>query len=62
MGRGRSAAQAFQILEIASMRLRAGGDKRLGVRIGAGETRHPMARLSIAQTASNRDQSWTKPQ
>ena len=42
---GRSAAQAFKVLEIASMRLGAGGDERLGARVRASKTEHLMARV-----------------
>ena len=43
---GRSAAQAFQVLKIAPMDLDAGGDERLGARIGASKTEHLMARAN----------------
>ena len=38
---GCSAAQAFQVFEIASMHLGAGGDERLGARIGARQSQAP---------------------
>ena len=42
---GGSAAQAFQVFEIAAMHLGTGGDKRLGAGIRASETEHLMARV-----------------
>ena len=39
-----SPAQAFQVLEIASMRLGAGGDERLRARFRARHSEHLMAR------------------
>jgi hypothetical protein len=42
---GGSTPQAVQILEIAAMRLSAGGDKRFGGRVRASETEHLMARV-----------------
>ena len=39
---GCSAAQAFQILKIASVHLRTRSDERLGARVRAGETEHLM--------------------
>jgi len=44
VGGGRSAPQAFQILEIAAMRLGAGGGKRPGGRVRAGKAQHLMTR------------------
>ena len=41
---GRAAAQAFQILQIAAMRLGAGGSEGLGSRIRAGQAEHMVAR------------------
>ena len=44
IGRGRSAAQAFQVLQIASMRLGARGFKRLCARIRSRHSKNLMAR------------------
>ena len=44
IGRGCSAAQAFQVLQIASMRLGAGGFKRLCARVRPRHSENVMAR------------------
>jgi hypothetical protein len=44
ISRGCSAAQAFQVLQIASMRLGTGGLKRLWARIRAHHSKHVVAR------------------
>jgi hypothetical protein len=41
--RGYSAAQAFQVFQIASLRLSAGGGERLGARNAASQAEHLVA-------------------
>jgi hypothetical protein len=54
---GGSAAQAVQILKIASMRLSAGGEQRLGGRIRASKTKHLMARVDEFRNNGGADKS-----
>jgi len=54
---GCSAAQAFQVFQIAPVHLGSGGDKGPGARIGAGETKHPVARINEIRNNGGTDES-----